>query len=149
MKKEIYTALYGNRLMRNDGEIETFERNLELLAETFTEEDIIELCSVLDDGTQNEEVMFGAVHLLETLSSETAFENIIRGIAKTSCASPEWADTIICRCQNDEFSVQMINRLKNRLDRKIYDRFTELLTEIRDENGEMFGRTVDSILTGP
>ena len=89
MKKEIYTALYGNRLMRNDGEIETFERNLELLAETFTEEDIIELCSVLDDGTQNEEVMFGAVHLLETLSSETAFENIIRGIAKMSCASPE------------------------------------------------------------
>ena len=46
------------------------EDNLEKLAETFTETDIIELCSVFDDKTNDSEVMFGAIHLLETLSTK-------------------------------------------------------------------------------
>ena len=42
----------------------------------------------------------------------------------------------------------MINKVKNRLDRKTHGIFAELLTEIRKKDEEMFGRTVDSILTG-
>ena len=147
MKKEIYTNLYNNRLLKNNNEIETFEENLEILSETFTEEDIIELCSIFDDRTENVEVMFGAIHLLETLSSEKAFENTIKGVVEISYKSPEWANIIIYRCLNDELSVQMINRIKNRLDKKIINRFKEILIEIKKEDEERFGRVIDMIVS--
>ena len=126
MKKEIYTNLYNSRLLKDNTEIGTFEENLEILSETFTEEDIIELCLIFDDRTENVEVMFGAIHLLETLSSEKAFENTIKGVVEMSYKSPKWANIIIYRCLNDEFSVQMINQVKNRLDSKTRDRFEEI-----------------------
>ena len=133
MQKEIYTNLYDNRLLKNNEEIEIFEENLELLSETFTEEDIIELCSVFDDKTQDVEVMFGAIHLLETLSSEKAFENTINGVVEMSYKAPEWSNIIICRCLNDEFSVQMISKVQNKVDIKTYDRFKELLFRIKED----------------
>ena len=127
MQKEIYINLYNSRLLANNNEIEIFEQNLELLSETFNEEDIIELCSIFEDKTQNVEVMFGAIHLLETLSSEMAFENTIKGVVEMSYTSPEWAKIITYRCLNDEFAVQMINQVKNRLDIKTSDKFKEIL----------------------
>lgn len=133
-------------MLRNNNEIETYEQNLELLSEDFSEGDIIELCSTFEDKTQNVEVMFGAIHLLETLSSETAFENTIRGVVEMSYSSPEWANIIIYRCLNDEFSVQMINQVKNRLDKKTIDRFKEILMEIKKEDGKMFGKVIDMII---
>ena len=126
MTPEIYTNLYNSRLLRDNNEIETFEENLEVLSESFTEEDIIELCSIFDDRTEDAEVMFGAIHLLETLSSEKAFENTIKGVIDMSYESPEWANIIIYRCLNNEFSVQMINQVKTRLDSKTRDRFEEI-----------------------
>lgn len=146
MKKEIYTNLYNSRLLKDNNEIETFEENLEVLSETFTEEDIIELCSIFDDRTENVEVMFGAIHLLETLSSEKAFENTIKGVVEMSYKSPEWANIIIYRCLNDEFSVQMINQVKNRLDIKTGDRFKEILIGIKKEDEKRFGKVIDTII---
>ena len=131
MKKDILTNLYNNRLLKDNKEIEIFEENLEILSETFTEEDIIELCSILDDRTENVEVMFGAIHLLETLSSEKAFENTIKGVVEMFNKSPEWANIIIYRCLNDEFSVQMINQVKDRLNIKTVEKFKEILSEIK------------------
>lgn len=134
MQKEIYLNLYNNRMLENNEEIEIYEQSLELLSRNFTEEDIVELCSTFEDKTQDVEVMFEAVHLLETLSSETAFKNTIKGIVEMSHSSPEWANIITHRCMNDEFSAKMINQIKNQLDEKICNRFDEILKEIEKED---------------
>ena len=42
----------------------------------------MELCQILDDNTMEFEVMFGVIHLLETLSSEEAFINTIEGVVE-------------------------------------------------------------------
>ena len=78
MKDKIFKSLYNNRMLSNHIEIETYEYNLNLLSESFSEEDIIRLCLTFEDKTQNSEVMFGAIHLLESLSSELAYKNTIK-----------------------------------------------------------------------
>ena len=146
MQKEIYQNLYNNRTLKNYTEIEMYEYNLERLSETFSEEDIVELCLTFDDETQNVDVMFGAVHLLETLSSETAFVNTTKGVVKMYDTSPEWAEIIICRCLNDENAVSMIRQVKDKVDEDEWDTFKEILGNIRNEDEEKFGKIVDMIV---
>lgn len=147
LNNDIYSNLLESRMLRDNDEIEKYEHNLELLAESFNERDIIELCSTFEDKTHNSEVMFGAVHLLETLSSELAFENTIKGVVSLYNSSPEWANIIIYRCLNDEFSVQMIKKVYSRLGNKISSQFKKMLEEIKKDDFDRFGKTVDEILT--
>ena len=137
MNQELYTTLYENRLLKNVTEVTIFEKNLNKLAENFKEEDIVELCEILDDNTKDREVMFGVIHLLETLSSENAFRNTIEGIVKIKNHSPEWAKTIMYRCLNDLFSIEMINKILSTLPKAIKDSFYELLMEINAEDEQI------------
>ena len=82
MEKELINQLYNNRLLRNRQEIEKFEEGLELASQAIQEDDISELCSIFDDNTMDDEVMFGLVHLIEIFSSEKAFESTVLGIGK-------------------------------------------------------------------
>lgn len=145
MNQELYTTLYENRLLKNVTEVTIFEKNLNKLAENFKEEDIVELCEILDDNTKDREVMFGVIHLLETLSSENAFRNTIEGIVKIKNHSPEWAKTIMYRCLNDLFSIEMINKILSTLPKAIKDSFYELLMEINAEDEQIFGDAIKSI----
>ena len=94
MKKTLYNNLWNNRLLKNSNEIAIFEENLIELTENFGEDDIIELCQILDDKTDDSEVMFGIIHLLETLSTKQAFINTVIGVVKMKSRSPEWAKII-------------------------------------------------------
>ena len=147
MNKDIYLNLLESRMLSDNNEIEKYEQNLELLAEDFTEKDIIELCSTFEDKTHNSEVMFSAIHLLETLFSELAFENVIKGVVSLFNASPEWANIIIYRCLNDEFSVQKIKKVNSRLEKEISFPFRKMLQEIKKKDNERFGKAVDEILS--
>ena len=146
MDNEIYNNLLNNRLLNDNSEIEKYEHALELLAETFSENDIVQLCSTLDDKTHDTEVMFGTIHLLESLSSELSFENTIAGVVNLYNTSPEWAKVIVYRCLNDDFSVKMIKKIISQLDSKIKKQFIEILEVIKTEDCERFGKSVDEIL---
>lgn len=147
MKDEIFKNLYNNRLLSDNTEIEKYENNLNLLSACFSEEDIIELCSTFDDNTRNSEVMFGAIHLLESLSSELAYENTIIGVVNMYISSPEWANIIIYRLLNDDYSVQMIKYIYNRLEKNICEKFKLILKTIKHEDYERFGKSIDLILS--
>ncbi len=147
MKDQIYTELFDNRMLSTDIEIEKFEHNLELLSVDFSEEDIIGLCLTFEDKTRNSEVMFGAIHLLETLSSDLAYENTIKGVVNMFNSSPEWAKIIMYRILNDELSVQMIKKIYNRFDKNISEKFKHILEVIKMEDSEKFGKSIDEILT--
>lgn len=146
MDNEIYNNLLKNRMLRDNNEIEIYEHNLKMLSETFSEGDIMELCSTFEDKTHIFEVMFNAIHLLETLSSEKAFENTIIGVVSLRDTSPEWSSIIVYRCLNDDFSVQMIKKVYSRLEKKVSSQFKKILQEIKKEDSERFGKTVDEIL---
>ena len=118
--------------MKNSNEIAIFEENLIELTENFGEDDIIELCQILDDKTDDSEVMFGIIHLLETLSTKQAFINTVIGVVKMKSRSPEWAKIIIRRCLNDEYSAKMLKEIYAILDDEIRIEFSKLLKELYD-----------------
>ena len=132
MKKTLYNNLWNNRLLKNSNEIAIFEENLIELTENFDEDDIIELCQILDDKTDDSEVMFGIIHLLETLSTKQAFINTVIGVVKMKSRSPEWAKIIIRRCLNDEYSAKMLKEIYAILDDEIRIEFSKLLKELYD-----------------
>ncbi|WP_051524635.1 Imm30 family immunity protein [Pseudobutyrivibrio sp. MD2005] len=146
MKDEIFKNLYNNRMLRNSTEIEKYENNLNLLSENFSEEDIINLCLTFEDKTHNTEVMFGAIHLLESLSSEVAYENTIIGIIKMYVSAPEWANIITYRILNDEFSVKMVKSIYNRMEKNISAKFKGILEAIKQDDCEKFGNSISIIL---
>lgn len=146
MTKEIYDGLYSSRLLRNEGEISTFENNLEKLAESFCEDDICDACTIFDDRTDNVEVMFGMIHLLESLSSKRAYLETIKGISKMKENASEWARVLVYRCLNDENSVEMLRDLYSALSLDIKNDFTALLMKINSEDGAEFGTSIKRIL---
>ncbi len=146
MKDEIFKNLYDNRMLSNNSEIEKYEYNLNELSTNFSEEDIIRLCLTFEDKTQNSEVMFGAIHLLESLSSELAYKNTIIGVVNMYITAPEWANIIIYRLLNDEFSVQMIKCIYNRIGKNISIKFKQILETIKKEDYDKFGKSIDVIL---
>ncbi len=145
MEKDLYKKLYDNRLLENNEQICVFEETLEEVASAFCEDDIIELCQIFDDNSLDYEVMFGAIHLLETLSSEDAFANTIKGIVKMEGPGHKWAKTIIYRCLNDDFSIEMINKVLPVLDNGTRMVFYNLLDEIKDEDEQRFGDAINRI----
>lgn len=146
MKDEIFKDLYDNRMLSNNSEIEKYEHNLNELSANFSEEDIIRLCLTFEDKTQNSEVMFGAIHLLESLSSELAYKNTIIGVVNMYISAPEWANIIIYRLLNDEFSVQMIKCIYNRIGKNNSVKFKQILETIKKEDYDKFGKSIDVIL---
>ena len=146
MDKNLYSKLYNSRMLKDNQECETFLQSIDLLAETFCEDDITELCTIFDDKTNDSEIMFSAIHLLETLSSETAFINTINGLLILNQTSPEWTSIIIYRCLNDDFSIQMIKKVYTNLSADVIAQFEEKLKEIKNEDCEKFGKAVDEIL---
>ena len=146
MNKEIFMNLMNNRMLRDNNEIEGYERNLETLAGSFSEEDIIELCLTFDDKTQSAEIMYSAIHLLETLSSKLAFEKTIIGVVRMFETSPDWVSIITYRCLNDEFSVQMIKDVCRDLDEKTCLEYKRILQKIKNEDPEKFGIVIDDIV---
>ncbi len=125
--------------------MKTFEECLNQLADDFKVNDIVELCQILDDNTMEYEVMFGVIHLLETLSSEEAFVGTIMGVVKIKKHSPIWAKTIVYRCLNDAFSIEMINKILPTLHKEIKDGFYDLLSEIKVEDEQRFGDAIKKI----
>ncbi|SDA73447.1 Immunity protein 30 [Butyrivibrio sp. INlla18] len=148
MKNEIIDALKQNRLLRNQKEIRIFENALERLAFDYSEDDIAEICEIFDDDTNDTEVMFGMVHLLETISTKKAYLNTIYGIVSMYKKAPEWAKTILYRCLNDDCSVEMIKQLYTNLPQKIKISFSEILETIKNEDKDMFGDAIDRIMFG-
>ncbi len=147
MKANIYNNLKKNCMLRDDAEIKQYEHSLELLSSDFSEDDIIDLCSTFEDNTHNHEVMFSAIHLLETLSSEMAYKKTIIGIVNMFNSSPEWAKIIVYRILNDEASVQMIKRIKYMLENKTYEKFKLILEQIKLEDYDKFGNIIDELVS--
>lgn len=146
MKEELLVKLYENRLLASDDEFNTFELALASLAELVDETDIPELCNVLDDNTEDEEVLFGIVHLMEKFSSLEAFVLTVVGLSKIAKKSPRWAKIVLYRCLNDEGSREMLKKALQKADIIYSKEVVSLLNMIQAEEFQRFGSKIQEIL---
>lgn len=147
MKERLLYLLRENRLMRNDIEFEIFDATLDSISELVDESDVLSLVSVLDDGTEEHEVMFRLVHLIESnVSSEKSFSLLLEGINSIWDHAPEWSRILMYRILNDEYSFKKINELLGKVDSEIYNNIYKLLIDISNEDSKLFKDKIDIII---
>lgn len=149
MKEKLLHLLYDNRLIRNDEEFEIFDSTLDLLCnETIEANDIISLIHVLDDNTEDIEVMYRLIHLIEEyISSEESYIMLLNGISDIVNNSPEWSRVIMYRLLNDDDSVVKLKKIVKSLDDNVYNNIYKLLINIYNEDTSLFGDKIKEILS--
>jgi len=143
---KIIEKLYKNRLLNTKEEFEEFEQSLKELSEVIQEEDILDLCKVFDDNTEDDEVMFGLIHLIEMFSSERAFELIVMGVANMTRSAPNWAKIIIYRCLNDDFSRNMLKKAISLVKTQERQTIISMLNIIKMDDSHKFETAVNEVL---
>ena len=101
MRPELETA-YANRFLRSPQEVKQFDDALGAYARSSATADMADLLSIFDDRTENQEVMFGLVHLIEDLPAEPSFRVLIDRLPAVAQHAAGWADTMISRILNDD-----------------------------------------------
>ena len=147
MKEKLLHLLYDNRLIRNDEEFEIFDSTLDLLCnETIEANNIISLIHVLDDNTEDMEVMYRLIHLIEEyISSEESYIMLLNGISDIVNNSPEWSRVIMYRLLNDDDSVVKLKKIVKSLDDNVYNNIYKLLINIYNEDTSLFGDKIKEI----
>ena len=146
MKKEkLINQLINARKLSSDEEYEQFEDALIKLGGNIEVSDICELCNAFYDDTEDEEVMFGLIPLIEKFPDKEYLYYI--GMCSPNMKDGyEWAMILNMRILNNEKSLKMypevISNMKNDYKRKIL----ELLINIKNEDPILFGKKVDYII---
>lgn len=142
--------IYDSRLMQTSEEIAVFESSLSRLVGSGSVSIISKLCLVFDDDTEQHGVMFSLVHGIEHLYENNVREGL-RLIALVVPAaidrSREWLEILHYRVLNhDSVRKEYGNVLSNLDDVSAKNTVIRLLEDIKKEDPEMFGGSVDDIL---
>jgi hypothetical protein len=93
-------AARANRFLRDEAEVRAFEGALAEYAPTAAAGDLPDLYRLFEDGAERHEVMFGLVHLIETLPAAAWVPAYVRALPRLMANAAEWADTILARALN-------------------------------------------------
>ncbi|MEN2773571.1 Imm30 family immunity protein [Acetivibrio clariflavus] len=145
IKKEL-ERLKQNRLLRDKNEFDNFEEALENLA-TVTDNWIIkELCEVFDDSTEDEEIMFGLIHLIEDFQGEEGLFETIKAVPNLIPRAKKWAKILNYRILNDDSSRMLYPKILKKLDKSTVKTVVDLLEEIKAEDPKQFNDFIDEVL---
>ncbi|MED4014475.1 Imm30 family immunity protein [Sutcliffiella cohnii] len=141
--------IYANRLLRSPKEISNFEEALSNLIGLGDISVITELCTAFDDDTEQYEIMFGLVHGIEHLYRE----NIEEGLYLVALAVPsvivrarEWMEILHYRILNHEQVRRAYGSILSKLEVMTKEVIINLLKDIKREDPNMFGVSVDEVL---
>lgn len=154
IEKEIYMdisleikRLYDSRLLATQAEYEEFEDALENLADCTDRNIIRDLCMVFDDTTQDEEVMFGLVHLIEDFDMESYLTQMPTALPKMIENGKEWAMVLNKRILNsDLYRIEYTKTLKE-MNHEIKSVVINLLGEIISDNPKRFERPANEVIS--
>jgi len=141
--------LYTNRLMRTEDEIYEFELALERLIRLQDFSIIDQLCYGFDDDTEHHEVMFGLVHGIEFLYQnkiEEGLQLIALSVPKIINQAREWVEILHFRILNHPQVRLSYSHVLSLVDDFTRNEVIKLLTEIKAENTEQFGGSVDEVI---
>ncbi|MFJ5772514.1 Imm30 family immunity protein [Psychrobacillus sp. NPDC093180] len=143
--------MYTNRLLQSPTEVSEFEKALANLINFGNKSIITELCMVFDDDTERYEVMFGLVHGIEHLYKESIEEGVyLIALAVPSIIdrAREWMEELHYRILNHEQVRSIYANGLTKVDLKTKGIIINLLMDIKKEDPNMFGNSVDEILKG-
>ncbi len=142
--------LLNNKLLRTDQEILYFEEAIENIL-TFNEVEHIKiLCSGFDDSTENEEVMFGLIHAIESYDNDFGMENslekMVEALPSMLPQARGWSIILHKRILNYEPSRIAYTNVLLRVDASIKKIVSELFSEIKERNPDRFEELVNKTL---
>lgn len=144
------TKLKNNRLLRDENEVEKFEQSIKSILEMKDVSHIEILCQGFDDLTDNDEVMFGLIHAIESydniVGSEASLKVLVNSIPEMLPHAREWLKILHKRILNHEPSRKIYKKMIPTLDIDVQDYIVSQLTSIKEQNPSRFEKSVDSIL---
>lgn len=100
--KALTSALYQNRLLRNQAEVAAFDTALAALARSPNSDDLTDLLLVFTDACEQHEVMWGLLHFVESFGMERHLQALTRSLPSMLRDGPEWVEILLCRVLNEE-----------------------------------------------
>ncbi|GGB49979.1 hypothetical protein F3157_11625 [Virgibacillus dakarensis] len=140
--------IYTNRLLQTSDEITEFEQALENVVSLDDVSLISDLCYSLDDDTDNYEVMFGLIHGIEHLYKyriEEGLNLLALAVPKVIDRAEEWMEVLHYRILNHPKVRVAYGRVLSKLDVQTRKIIIELLNDIKNEDPDMFGGSVDEV----
>lgn len=138
--------LKQNRLLRSKSEFEGFEEALANLSEVTDNKIIKRLCEVFDDNTEDEEVMFQLIHLIEDFQGEDALIETAKAIPLMILQAKRWSKIIQYRILNDNPSRMIYINALRQVDTETREVVLNILKEMSNEDPKRFQIYVSEIL---
>ncbi|MRX74014.1 hypothetical protein GJU40_17935 [Bacillus lacus] len=144
------TELKNNRLLRDESEVEKFEKSIENILDMEDVKNIEILCQGFYDLTENDEVMFGLIHAIESydkiVSSEISLKVLADSIPKMLPHAKEWLKILHKRILNREPSRNIYKEIIPTLNNDIQKYIVSQLNSIKERNPSRFEESVNTIL---
>ncbi|MBJ8052076.1 hypothetical protein JDS87_08580 [Bacillus cereus] len=144
------TELKNNRLLRDESEVDKFEKSIENILGMENVNHIEILCQGFDDLTENDEVMFGLIHAIESydkiVSSDVSLKVLANSIPKMLPHAKEWLKILHKRILNHEPSRNIYKKIIPTLNNDIQKYIVSQLTSIKQRNPSRFEESVNSVL---
>lgn len=148
---DVINRLKDNRLMHSEQEIILFEEALEEVANINDDHLIGQLMGVLDDETEQEEVMWGLIHTIEYLSAfspKRGLKQMIAAVPMNIEKSREWMEILHYRILNHEDYRRILVEALEEADEISKEVVLNLLEDIRDEDPNNFKDKVNEVKKG-
>lgn len=146
MNKSIYIQqLINSRKLHTKEEYVLFEEALQALQASITVDDITEICKAFCDDTQDDEVMFGIVHLIENLQGEKYLKKIAICTPNMKDAH-DWAMTLNKRIINSSKYFEEYIALISTLEKEYKEKILKLLVDVKNDNPKRFGEKIDTLI---
>lgn len=146
MDKSTYIQqLVNARKLHTNEEYVLFEDALQALQASITVDDITEICKAFCDDTQDDEVMFGIVHLIENLQGEKYLKKIAICTPNMKDAH-DWAMTLNKRIINSSKYFEEYIAIISTLEKEYKEKILKLLVDVKNDNPERFGEKIDTLI---
>ncbi|VXB69437.1 conserved hypothetical protein [Bacillus sp. 349Y] len=148
--EELTQTLIDNRLLRNEEEITAFEQAISSILDLKELNHIRSLCLGFHDATENDEVMFGLIHAIESYDDFFDPERSLKALAESTPYmlphAKEWAKTLHRRILNHEPSFKVYKKVISTADDSIKETVLQLVNEIKERHPKRFETSVDEFV---
>ena len=125
-KKSQIQQLINSRKLSTNEEYVLFESALQALQKSVTIDDIGEICKAFCDDTEDDEVMFGIIHLMEQLQGEEYLKKIAICTPDMKEAH-NWAMLLNKRIINSQKYFEKYIEIIDQLEKKYKEKILQLL----------------------
>ncbi|BBK78779.1 Imm30 family immunity protein [Clostridium butyricum] len=146
---ECVKILKENKKLSNNAEIEKFEDAIENILTTNKFEYLY--CG-FEDATEDEEVMYGLVHAIESyygiIQKEQYFSVFINETQKIVSEAKEWVKLMNIRILNDDESLEQYIATAQKCNNTVKNFLQDIMKEVLLEDTELFSKPVSKFING-